>query len=61
MFTSYVVAGIGIAHDRADERLQPGVMREMTSSLAGLLALGVAGTLWAVAFVLIRATTKVDV
>ena len=27
----------------------------------GLLALGVAGTLWAVAFVLIRATTKVDV
>jgi len=39
----------------------PGVMREMTSSLAGLLALGVAGTLWAVAFVLIRATTRVDV
>jgi hypothetical protein len=33
----------------------------MTSSLAGLLALGAAATLWAVAFVLIRATTKVDV
>ena len=29
-------------------------MREMTSSLPGLLALGVAGTLWAIAFVLIR-------
>ena len=33
----------------------------MTTSLAGLLALVVAGTLWAVAFVLIRRTTKVDV
>ena len=40
--------------------LTPGVMREMTSSPAGLLALCVAGVLWGVAFVLIRATTKVE-
>jgi hypothetical protein len=33
----------------------------MTSSPAGLLALCVAGGLWTVAFLLIRATTKVDV
>ena len=61
VFTSYIVAGIGIAAIVMMNVFTPGVMREMTSSLAGLLALGVAGTLWAVAFVLIRATTKVDV
>ncbi len=61
VFTSYVVAGIGIAAIVLMNVFSPGVMREMTSSLAGLLALGAAGTLWAVAFVLIRATTKVDV
>jgi tight adherence protein B len=61
VFTSYIVAGIGIATIVLMNIFTPGVMREMTSSPAGLLALGVAGTLWAVAFVLIRATTKVDV
>ena len=61
MFTSYVVAGIGIATIVLMNLFTPGVMREMTSSLPGLLALGVAGTLWAIAFVLIRASTRVDV
>ena len=61
VFTSYVVAGIGIATIVLMNVFTPGVMREMTSSLPGLLALGAAGSLWAVAFVLIRATTKVDV
>jgi tight adherence protein B len=61
VFTSYIVAGIGIATIVLMNIFTPGVMREMTSSPAGLLALGVAGSLWAVAFVLIRATTKVDV
>ena len=61
VFTSYIVAGIGIAAIVMMNVFTPGVMREMTSSLAGLLALGAAGTLWAIAFVLIRATTKVDV
>jgi len=61
VFTSYIVAGIGIAAIVMMNVFTPGVMREMTSSVAGLLALGVAGTLWAVAFLLIRATTKVDV
>ena len=61
VFTSYVVAGIGIATIILMNLFTPGVLREMTSSLPGLLALGVAGTLWAIAFVLIRATTKVDV
>jgi tight adherence protein B len=61
VFTSYVVAGIGIATIVLMNLFTPGVMREMTSSLPGLLALGVAGTLWAVAFVLIRASTRVEV
>ena len=61
VFTSYIVAGIGIVAIVAMNVLTPGVMREMTSSLPGLAALSVAGALWAVAFVLIRATTKVDV
>ena len=61
VFTSYVVAGIGIATIVLMNIFTPGVMREMTSSLPGLLALGIAGTLWAVAFVLIRASTRVDV
>src|SRR3954447_13546479 len=61
VFTSYIVAGIGIATIVLMNVFTPGVMREMTSSAAGLLALAIAGTLWAVAFVLIRATTRVDV
>jgi len=61
VFTSYIVAGIGLATIVLMNVFTPGVMREMTSSLPGLLALGVAGSLWALAFVLIRATTKVDV
>ena len=61
VFTSYIVAGIGIVAIVLMNVLTPGVMREMTSSPAGLLALGVAGVLWAVAFLMIRATTKVDV
>ena len=41
--------------------MAPGVMREMATSLVGLATLVFAGTLWAVAFVLIRRTTRVDV
>src|SRR4051812_24242678 len=61
VFTSYIVAGIGIATIVLMNLFTPGVMREMTSSAAGLLALAIAAVLWAVAFVLIRATTRVDV
>jgi tight adherence protein B len=61
VYTSYIVAGIGIAAIVLMNLFMPGVMREMTSSLAGILALCVAGTLWAIAFVLIRATTRLDI
>jgi tight adherence protein B len=60
VFTSYVVAGIGIATIVLMNVFSPGVLREMTSSPLGLVALAISGSLWAVAFVLIRAATKVE-
>ena len=61
VYTSYVVAGIGVLTVIAINALNPGVLREMTSSFIGLAAIVVAGLLWAVAYVLIRQTTRVDV
>ena len=61
VYTSYVVAGIGIAGIVLMNVLSPGVMREMTSTLPGIAALTVSAVLWVAAFVLIRRTTKVAV
>ena len=61
VFTSYLVVGIGVGAILAMNLMAPGVMREMATSLAGIATLVFAGTLWAVAFVLIRRTTRVDV
>jgi tight adherence protein B len=61
VFTSYLVVGIGVATIVLLNVISPGVMREMATSLAGIAALVVTGVLWAIAFVLIRQTTKVDV
>jgi hypothetical protein len=41
--------------------MAPGVMREMATSVVGIATLLFAGTLWAIAFVLIRRTTRVEV
>jgi tight adherence protein B len=40
--------------------ISPGVMRELTTTLLGLLALGFSATLYVIAFVLIKRTTKVE-
>jgi tight adherence protein B len=61
VFTSYVVAGIGIAGIVLLNLLSPGVMRELTSTLPGIATLIVAGVLWAIAYVLIRRATRVTV
>ena len=61
VFTSYVVALIGIATIVLVNLINPGVLREMTSTAVGIIALVISGSLWALAFVLIRATTKVEV
>jgi tight adherence protein B len=61
VFTSWLVAGIGVAGIVLMNVLSPGVAREMTSTVAGIAALTASGVLWAVAAILIRRTTKVDV
>jgi tight adherence protein B len=61
VYTSYVVAGIGLAGIVLMNLLSPGVVRELTSTLPGIVALTVSGALWAIAFVLIRRTTRVSV
>ena len=61
VFTSYVVAGIGVATILLLNVISPGRDARDDDVAAGLPALVVAGTLWAVAFVLIRRATKVEV
>jgi tight adherence protein B len=61
VFTSYVVAAIGGGTVLLLNVMSPGVTKEMTSSAIGIAGLAVAGILWAVAFTLIRATTRIDV
>jgi len=61
VYTSYVVAGIGLAAIVLMNVISPGVMREMTTTVAGIAALAFSGALWAAAFVLIRKTTKIDI
>jgi len=40
--------------------ISPGIMRQLTTTLAGLLALTISVTLYVVAFVLIKRITKVE-
>jgi tight adherence protein B len=61
VFTSYIVAGIGIAGIVLLNLMSPGVMRELTSTLPGIATLIVSGVLWAIAYVLIRRATRVSV
>ena len=61
VFTSYVVAGIGGATILMINAISPGVTQDMTGSALGVAGLVVAMFLWAIAFVLIRRTTRIDV
>jgi tight adherence protein B len=61
IFTSYVVAGIGGGTILLINLMSPGVTREMTSRALGIAGLTITAILWAIAFVAIRRTTKVDV
>ncbi len=60
VYTAYLVAGLGFGTIFLLNLISPGVLRDMFNSVVGLIALGAAGMLWAVAFVLIRQTTRVD-
>jgi tight adherence protein B len=61
VFTSYVVAGIGAGTILLLNFMSPGVTKAMTGSAIGIAGVIVAATLWTIAFVLIRKTTKIDV
>ena len=61
VFTSYVVAGIGAGTILLVNGIAPGVTKQLTSSLLGIAGLCVTAALWAVAFVLIRRTTRINV
>jgi len=60
VFTSYLVAGMGAGTILMINAISPGIMRELTTTLIGILALSVSVALYVIAFVLIRRITKVD-
>jgi tight adherence protein B len=61
VFTGYMVAGLGAVTVLLMNAVTPGVLDDLTSSLPGLIAVGVAGGLYAIGFVLIRRVTRVEV
>jgi tight adherence protein B len=61
VYTGYVVAGIGVGAIVLINLMSPGVMRDMATSLPGIVALFACGTLWAIAFVAIRRATRVEI
>ena len=60
VFTSYLVAGMGAGTILMINAISPGIMRELTTTPIGLLALTASVTLYVVAFVLIRRLTRVE-
>jgi tight adherence protein B len=61
VFTGYMVAGLGAVTVLLMNAVTPGVLDDLTSSVPGLIALGVAGGLYVIGFVLIRRVTRVEV
>ncbi len=59
--TGYMVAGLGAVTVLLMNAITPGVLDDLTSSLPGLIAVGVAGGLFALGFVLIRRVTRIEV
>ena len=60
VFTSYLVMIMGLGTIVLINTLSPGILREMTTSLPGIVALTVSAALYAIAYVAIRQVTKVD-
>lgn len=60
VFTSYLVAGMGIGTIFMIDLISPGVVDEMLTSGVGLAAFAVAGLLYATGFLLIRRITRVE-
>jgi tight adherence protein B len=60
VFNSWAVAALGVTVLVMLNGIDRDILRQMTSSVIGLLALTVSASLWALAFVLVRRTTKVE-
>lgn len=61
VFTSWLVGGMGLGALVLLNLIDPGILQKMTTSAVGLVALAVAGTLYAIGFVFIRQATRIDV
>lgn len=61
VYTSYLVAGIGVGSLFLMNTIVPGVVAEMTKSLLGATILVVSGTLFAVGLILTRRVTRIDI
>ena len=59
--TGYMVAGLGAVTVFLMNAITPGVLDDLTSSVPGLIAVGVAGGLYVAGFLLIRRVTRVEV
>lgn len=60
VFTSYIVAAMGIGVILLMNVMSPGVLADMTTEPLGLVALIVAGALYAIGLLIIRGITRVD-
>lgn len=61
VFTAWLVAGMGVGSLLMVNILNPGVLDKMASDPIGIAALTVSGLLYALAFVLVRRTVRIDV
>jgi tight adherence protein B len=59
--TGYMVAGLGAVTVFLMNAITPGVLDDLTSSVPGLIAVGFAGGLYVLGFLLIRKVTRVEV
>ncbi len=60
IFTSYLVAGLGLGSLLLLNAISPGVLEEMTESWIGRAALAVGLGLYALGFLLVRRTTRIE-
>lgn len=60
VYTGYVVPLVGLGALLLMNTVSPGVIEKMTSSLVGLVIIFIAGSLWTLAMVLIKRTTRVE-
>ena len=61
VFTSWIVLMLGVGSLSMTNFIAPGTLEKMTSSLVGQIVLGVATALYAIGFIMIRRTTRIEV